>query len=211
MLMYATGTNAEPTNFYRWLRDHRLKGRTNGEAGEARRGSKPKPARAANVAAPRPGGLAVVQVPGGDFHVDRGLLGALGVSGGASEGSSSGRSELVSSLSEQLRLSFSLNGLSKSSAVANLVIGAAVNNKLPIYESMERAVAQYEAVGVDHLALRRAFINSLWKAQLSHRKWNLKRSSNRQIWRERRRTGRKKRGPRKSVNSGGNPGNWQMN
>jgi hypothetical protein len=64
----------------------------------------------------------------------------------------------VSSLSERLGLSFSLDGLSKSSAVANLVIGFAVNNNLPIYESMERSVAQYEAIGGDHLALRRAFI-----------------------------------------------------
>jgi hypothetical protein len=110
------------------------------------------------VAAPGPGGLAVVQVPGGGFHVDRGLLGALGVLEGASEGSSSGRSELVSSLSERFGLSFSRDGLSKSSAVANLVIGAAVDNNLPIYESMEQAVAQYKALGGDHLALRRAFI-----------------------------------------------------
>jgi hypothetical protein len=66
-LMYATGTNAHPTDFYRWLRDHRLKGRTDREAGEARRGSKPDPAGAANVAAPGPGGLAVVQLPGGGF------------------------------------------------------------------------------------------------------------------------------------------------
>jgi hypothetical protein len=158
MLMYATGTDAQPTNLYRWLRDHRVKGRTNREAGEARRGSKPEPAGAANVAAPGPGGLAVVQVPGGDSHVDRGLLGALGVSGGALEGSSLGRSELVSSLSERFGLSFSLDGLSKSSAVANLVVGFAVKNSLQIYESMERAVAQYETVGGDHLALRRAFI-----------------------------------------------------
>jgi hypothetical protein len=65
----------------------------------------------------------------------------------------------VSSLSERFGLSFSLVGLPRSSAVANLVIGAAVNNNLPIYESMERAVAQYEAVGGDrHLALRREFI-----------------------------------------------------
>jgi hypothetical protein len=159
MLMYATGTNAHPTDpIYRWLRDHRLKGRTDREAGEARQGSKPEPARAANVAAPGPGGLAVVQVPGGGSYVDRGLLGPLGFSGGASEGSSSGRSELVSSLSEQFGLSFSLVGLSSSSVVANLVIGAAVKNNLSIYKSMERAVAQYEAVGGDHLALRRTFI-----------------------------------------------------
>jgi hypothetical protein len=141
MLMYATGTNAQPTSLYRWLRDHRLKGRTDREVGKARRGSKPKPAGAATVAAPEPGGLAIVQVPGGGSHVDRGLLRALGVSGGASEGSSLGRSQLVSSLSERFGLSFSLVDLSKSSAVANLVISAAVDNNLPIYESMERAVA----------------------------------------------------------------------
>jgi hypothetical protein len=158
MLMYATGTNAQPTSLYRWLRDHRLKGITDREDGEARRESKPELAVAATVAVPGPGGLAVVQVPRGKPHVDRGLLRALGVSRGASEGSSSGRSQLVSSLSERFELSFSLVGLSKSSAVANLVIGAAVDNNLPIYESMERAVAQYEAVGGDHLALRREFI-----------------------------------------------------
>jgi hypothetical protein len=95
MLMYATGTNAQPTSLYRWLRDHRLKGRTDREAGEARQGSKPELAGAATVAAPGPGGLAVVQVPGGCSHVDRGLLRALGVLGGASKGSSLGRSQLV--------------------------------------------------------------------------------------------------------------------
>jgi hypothetical protein len=147
MLMYATGTNAYPTDLYRWLRDHRLKGRTDREPGEARRGSKPEPAGAANVAALGPGGLAVVQVPRGGSHVDRGLLGALGILGGALEGSSSGRSELVSFLSERFGLSFSLDGLSKSSVVANLVFGAAVDNNLLTYKFMERAVAQYEAVG----------------------------------------------------------------
>jgi hypothetical protein len=40
MLMYATETNAQPTNLYRWLRDHRLKGRTDREAGEAQWESK---------------------------------------------------------------------------------------------------------------------------------------------------------------------------
>jgi hypothetical protein len=69
MLIYATGTNAQPTSLYRWLRDHRLKGRTDREAGEARRGSKPEPAVAATVAALGPGGLAVV--PRGEPHVDR--------------------------------------------------------------------------------------------------------------------------------------------
>jgi hypothetical protein len=34
MLMYATGTNAHATDLYRWLRDHRLQGRTEREAGE---------------------------------------------------------------------------------------------------------------------------------------------------------------------------------
>jgi hypothetical protein len=164
MLMYATGTNAQPTSLYWWLRDHRLKGKTDREAGEARRGSKPEPAVAATVAAPGPGGLADVQVPRGEPHVDRGLLRALGVSGGALEGSSLGRSQLVLSLSERFGLSFSLVGLSKSSAVANLVIGAAVDNNLPIYESMERAVAQYEAVRGDHLALRREFIKLVTKS-----------------------------------------------
>jgi hypothetical protein len=64
----------------------------------------------------------------------------------------------VSSPSERFGLSFSLVGLSKSSTVANLVIGAAVDNNLPIHNSMERAVAQYKAAGGDHLALRREFI-----------------------------------------------------
>jgi hypothetical protein len=45
-----------------------------------------------------------------------------------------------------------------STAIADLVICAAIKHNLPIYESMERAVAQYEAVGGDHLALRRTFI-----------------------------------------------------
>jgi hypothetical protein len=63
MPMYATGTNAHPTDLYRWLRDHQLKGRTGREAGAARRGSKPEPAGATNVAPPGPGGLAVVRVP----------------------------------------------------------------------------------------------------------------------------------------------------
>jgi hypothetical protein len=39
---------------------------------------------------------------------------------------------------------------------------------------------------------------------------NQERSSSRQIRRERRQMGRKKRGPRKTVNSGVNPGNRQM-
>jgi hypothetical protein len=95
MVMYAIGTNAHATDLYRWLRDHRLQGRTEREAGED-----PEPAGPANVAAPGPGGLAVVQVPPRGASVDRYLLGALGISGGASEGSSSGGSELVSSLSE---------------------------------------------------------------------------------------------------------------
>jgi hypothetical protein len=154
--MYATGTNAHPTDLYRWLRDHQLKGRTDREAGEARRGSKPEPAGAANTAAPGPGGLAVVQVPPRGAKLDRYLLGALGISEGALEGSSYGGSELVSSLSEGFgELSVSERS---SSAVANLVICGAVKHNLPICESMERDVAQYEAVGCDHLALRRTFI-----------------------------------------------------
>jgi hypothetical protein len=151
MLMYATGTNAHATDLYRWLRDHRLQGRTEREAGED-----PEPAGSANMAAPGPGGLAVVQVPPRGASVDRYLLGALGISGGASEGSSLGGSELVSSLSE----GFGELSVSERSppAMANLVICAAAKHNLPIYESMERAVAQYEAVGGDHLALRRTFI-----------------------------------------------------
>jgi hypothetical protein len=151
MLMYATGTNAHATDLYRWLRDHRLQGRTEREAGED-----PQPAGPANMAAPRPGGLAVVQVPPRGASLDRYLLGALGISVGASEGSSSRGSELVSTLSKGFgELSVSERS---SSAIANLVICAAIKHNLPIYESMERAVAQCEAVGGDHLALRRTFI-----------------------------------------------------
>jgi hypothetical protein len=151
MLMYATGTNAHATDLFRWLRDHRLQGRTEREAGED-----PEPAGPANMAAPGPGGLAVVQVSPRGASLDRYLLGALGISVGASEGSSSGGSELVLTLSEGFgELSVSERS---SSVIANLVICAAIKHNLPIYESMERAVAQYEAVGGDHLALRRTFI-----------------------------------------------------
>jgi hypothetical protein len=98
-----------------------------------------------------------------------------------------------------------------STAIADLVICAAIKHNLTIYESMERAVAQYEAVGGDHLALRRTFIKLVadtvdrTPAQTPHIKPEEKFESA-----ERRRSGRKKRGPRKSVNLGGNPGNWQM-
>jgi hypothetical protein len=61
MLMHATGTNAHRTDLYRWLRDHRLKGRTDREAGEAGQRSKLNSAGATNVAAPGPEGLAVVR------------------------------------------------------------------------------------------------------------------------------------------------------
>jgi hypothetical protein len=156
MLQYATGTNAHATELYRWLRDHRLHGKTEKEAGEAKRGRPPKPAGPANMAAPGPGGLAVVQVPPRGASLDRYLLGAMGYSEGALEGSSYGGSELVSSLSEGFgELSVSKRS---SSAIADLVICAAIKHNLPIYESMERAVAQYEAVGGNHLALRRTFI-----------------------------------------------------
>jgi hypothetical protein len=77
------------------------------------------------------------------------LLGALGISGGASVGSISGGIVLSEGFGELLVAECS------PSAMVNLVIRAAVNHNLPLYESMERAVAQYEAVGGDHLALRR--------------------------------------------------------
>jgi hypothetical protein len=93
------------------------------------------------MAAPGPGGLAVVQVPPRGASVDRHLLGALEISGGASEGSSSEGSELVSSLSK----GFGELSVSERSpvAMANLVICDAIKHNLPIYESMDRAVAQY--------------------------------------------------------------------
>jgi hypothetical protein len=101
------------------------------------------------MAAPGPSGLAVVRVPPRGASVDRYLLGALGISGGASEGSSSGGSELVSSLSG----GFNELLVSERSppAMANLVICATAKHELPIYESMERAVAQYEAVKVIYI------------------------------------------------------------
>jgi hypothetical protein len=160
------------------------------------------------MAAPGPGGLAVVQVPPRGASVDRYLLGALGISGGASEGSSSGGSELVSSLSE----GFGELSVSKRSppAMANLVICAVAKHNLQIYESMERAVAQYKAVGPgDHLALRRTFIKLV--ADSAARPPQIEpeeefESANS----ERTETaGLEKRGPRRSVNSGGNPMNWQ--
>jgi hypothetical protein len=156
MLMYATGTNAHATDVYRWLRDHRLKGRTEKEAGEAKRGSPPEPARPANMAALGPGGLAVVQLPPRGASLDRYLLGAMGYSEGAFEGSSYGGSELVSSLSEGF--GELLVSERSSAAIADLIICAAIKHNLPIYESMERAVAQYEAVGGDLLGLHRTFI-----------------------------------------------------
>jgi hypothetical protein len=65
----------------------------------------------------------------------------------------------VSSLSEGFReLSVSKGD---PSAMADLVIGAAMRHNLPVYECMERAVAQYQAVGGDHLALRRTFIERI--------------------------------------------------
>jgi hypothetical protein len=100
MLQYATGTNAHATELYRWLRDHQLQGRTEKEVGEAKRGRPPEPAGPANMAAPGPGGLAGVQVPPRGAILDRYLLGAMGYSEGALEGSSYGGSELVLSLSE---------------------------------------------------------------------------------------------------------------
>jgi hypothetical protein len=64
MLMYATGTNAHATEVYRWLRDHRLKGRTEREARKVGLDN-PEPAGPANMAASGPDGLAVVQTPAG--------------------------------------------------------------------------------------------------------------------------------------------------
>jgi hypothetical protein len=148
--------------------------------------------------------------PRGEPHVDRGLLRALGVSGEALEGSSSGQFQLVSSLSERFGLSFSLVDLSKSFAVANLVIWLPSTITSQFTSPWSERWLNTRRLGMTTLRCAESSSNSLRKAQLGHRKRNLKRSSSRHIRRERRRTGRKKRGPRKSVNSGGNPGNWQM-
>jgi hypothetical protein len=116
----------------------------------------------------------------------------------------------VSSLSERFGLSFSLVGLSKLSAVANLVIGAAVDNNLPIYEFMERAVAQYEAVGGDHLALRREFIklvveSAAWPPQTEpEEEFKLAHSERTET------DGLKEEGPEEECELGGNPGNQQI-
>jgi hypothetical protein len=83
MLMYATGTDSHPTDLYRWLRDNRLKGRTEREVGEAGMDDH-EPAGPPIREAPGQGGLNVVEVLPGAVSVDRRLLGALRIMGGAS-------------------------------------------------------------------------------------------------------------------------------